>query len=113
MLELPANDLDNQRKFFTQLGYILYLASALLFFTSFIAITINYLKLSEVKGTYLESHFHWQINTFWISLAGTVVGMVTAFLLVGYFVYLITMIVVAYRSIKGWLVFSRGQALVG
>jgi uncharacterized membrane protein len=113
MLEIPANNLDSQRKYFTQLNYLLYLVSALLFFTSFIAITINYLKLSEVKGTYYESHFHWQIRTFWISLIGTVLGMLTAPIMIGWFVILITIGVVVYRAIKGWLVLNRGQALVG
>jgi len=112
MLETPANDLDHQGKFFTQLNYVLYLISALLFFTSLIAITINYLKLNEVRGTYFESHFQWQIQTFWISLIGTVLGMLTAPIVIGWFVLLLTMIVVAYRSIKGWLALHRGQALM-
>ena len=32
---------------------------------SIIAVIINYLKREEVRGTFLESHFRWQIRTFW------------------------------------------------
>lgn len=42
MQELPGNTLDNQRKFFTQLNYILYLASVFSVVSGFIAIAINY-----------------------------------------------------------------------
>jgi uncharacterized membrane protein len=32
---------------------------------SLIAVILNYAKRSEVRGTWLESHFRWQIRTFW------------------------------------------------
>ena len=32
---------------------------------SIIAVIINYVKRSDVRGTYLDSHFSWQIRTFW------------------------------------------------
>src|ERR671914_434467 len=35
---------------------------------SIIAVVINYLKKEEARGTFLESHFRWQIRTFWFSL---------------------------------------------
>lgn len=36
---------------------------------SILAVVINYVKRAEVRGTYLDSHFRWQIRTFWIALA--------------------------------------------
>jgi uncharacterized membrane protein len=113
MQELPGNPLDNQRKFFTQLNYILYIASVFSIVTGFIAIAINYSMLSEVKGSYLESHYQWQMNTFWIFLAGFVLTLILSFSIFGWMVYLGAFVVVIYRSIKGWLALSRGQALVG
>src|SRR5262245_45532652 len=35
---------------------------------SIIAVIVNYVKRSEVRGTWLESHFRWQIRTFWFGL---------------------------------------------
>ena len=35
---------------------------------SLIAVFLNYLKRSDVNGTWLESHFRWQIRTFWFTL---------------------------------------------
>src|SRR5678810_1509828 len=32
---------------------------------SIIAVILNYVKRSDVRGTWLESHFRWQIRTFW------------------------------------------------
>jgi uncharacterized membrane protein len=35
---------------------------------SIIAVILNYIKRSEARGTWLDSHFRWQIRTFWLSL---------------------------------------------
>jgi uncharacterized membrane protein len=35
---------------------------------SIIAVILNYVKRSEARGTRLESHFRWQIRTFWFGL---------------------------------------------
>src|SRR3954467_5326543 len=35
---------------------------------SIIAVILNYLKRGETRGTWLESHFRWQIRTFWFGL---------------------------------------------
>src|ERR1700756_3813512 len=40
---------------------------------SIIAVVINYVKRGEARGTYLESHFRWQIRTFWFALLWCVV----------------------------------------
>ncbi|MDQ3189790.1 MAG: hypothetical protein M3Q28_12990, partial [Pseudomonadota bacterium] len=79
---------------------------------SIIAVIINYVKRSEVRGTYLESHFSWQIRTFWWALliAGVIffVGLVLLPLLglglvvwwIGFFILGIWAI---YRIARGWL----------
>jgi hypothetical protein len=46
---------------------------------SIIAVVINYVKRHDAKGTWLESHFQWQIRTFWSALlASVVIGAVGA-----------------------------------
>ena len=58
---------------------------------SIIAVIINYVKRSEVRGTWLESHFSWQIRTFWWALLWAVivavVGTVFAVVLVGFAIW--------------------------
>ncbi len=63
----------------TQVIYGLYAASLIVGVTYIVAIILNYVKRDDVKGTYLESHFDWQIKTFWYSLLGWVIGVVTTF----------------------------------
>src|SRR5580765_6385784 len=41
---------------------------------SIIAVIINYLKRGEARGTFLESHFRWQIRTFWFGLLWCLIG---------------------------------------
>src|SRR6185503_4639663 len=41
---------------------------------SIIAVIINYVKRSEVRGTWLDSHFSWQIRTFWFALLWLAIG---------------------------------------
>ena len=74
---------------------------------SIIAVIINYVKRGDARGTWLESHFSWQLRTFWYALfwlilAGllfmTVIGLPAAILLI-----LGTGIWVLYRIGRGWL----------
>ncbi len=76
---------------------------------SIIAVVLNYIKRSEACGTWLESHFRWQIRTFWfgllwISLCG---AFIIATLGIGLlFVWLpITLVGLwfVYRIVRGWV----------
>ncbi len=48
--------------------YALQAASLVVGFTPIVGLIINYLKMDEVRGTWVESHFRWQIRTFWLTL---------------------------------------------
>lgn len=50
---------------------------------SIIAVLLNYIKRGAVRGTYLESHFRWQIRTFWFSLLWVVVAAVLFITVIG------------------------------
>src|SRR5690349_21624104 len=43
---------------------------------SIIAVILNYVKRSEAQGTFLESHFRWQIRTFWFAALWCLIGVV-------------------------------------
>ena len=78
---------------------------------SIIAVIINYVKRSEVRGTYLESHFRWQIRTFWYALLwACVIVLVSApffLIIIGWPMAVFGLwalgIWIAYRVIRGWL----------
>ena len=59
----------------TRIVYVLHaIAPAALGVTFFVAVFINYSRLELVAGTYFESHFRYQIRTFWFSLLYSLLG---------------------------------------
>ena len=74
---------------------------------SIIAIVINYLKREEARGTYLESHFRWQIRTFWFAVVWCLIGTMLVVTFVGIplalAIFFATGIWVIYRIARGWL----------
>ncbi len=82
---------------------------------SILAVILNYARRAAVRGTYLESHFRWQIRTFWFAvlwvvIAGvlfvTIIGIPLAWLLVVF-----TGLWVLYRIVRGWLALSDGREI--
>jgi uncharacterized membrane protein len=72
--------------------------------TMFVAIIVSYVKRDVARGTWVNSHFGWQIETFWWNLLGVIVGGGTTFLLgFGYLVLIAVAIWLIYRIAKGWL----------
>ena len=82
---------------------------------SILAVILNYAKRSEVRGTFLESHFRWQIRTFWFALLWVVVAaflFVTVILIpLAWLVAVITGLWVLYRIGRGWLALNEGRAI--
>jgi uncharacterized membrane protein len=82
---------------------------------SIIAVILNYVKRADVRGTWLDSHFSWQIRTFWYALLWLVIGGILFVTVVGIpfaiVLWLATGIWVLYRIIRGWLALSSRKAL--
>jgi uncharacterized membrane protein len=74
---------------------------------SIIAVIINYVKRSEVRGTFLDSHFSWQIRTFWWALLWCAISGLLIITLVGALIGVpllaLTGVWVVYRIVRGWL----------
>jgi uncharacterized membrane protein len=86
----------------TSLVYLLQALSFLLGFTSVIGVVVNYLRLADVRGTWLETHFVWQIRTFWFQLLWGLVGLVTSVFLIGFLIWAGVYFWTLYRVVKGW-----------
>ena len=83
--------------------YALQAVSLLVGITYLVAVVLNYIKMDEVKGTLQESHFRWQIRTFWFSLLWFVLGIATLGIFIGYPILLANAVWVIYRVVSGWL----------
>ena len=101
----------NEAKKLTTVIYALYAASVLVGVTSIFAIIINYIKKDEMAGTVFESHFRWQMRTFWFGLLWAVLGVILAFVIVGFVVLLVDAIWIIYRIAKGWLSLNENKPM--
>lgn len=93
------------------------IATAFVFgWPSIIAVIINYVERSDVRGTYLDSHFSWQIRTFWYALLWIILvwllGLLLAIFLIGFAIWIVGFVIlgiwVCYRIIRGWMRLSDG-----
>jgi len=87
---------------------------------SIIAVIMNYARRHEAHGSYLESHFSWQIRTFWLALLGLVITLLISaplILLMGLGVltawvgFGLVGVWVIYRVARGWLALRAARTL--
>lgn len=105
---------DEQQASLKKYTYAIYILQALSFLTLITAIfgiIINYIKEEDVRGSWLQSHFSWQKNTFWYGLLWTLLGVLTAPLLVGYAVLAVVTIWLMYRIARGWIYLVDGKEM--
>lgn len=110
MQSLP---LESERKAreLTLIVYVLQFASLIAGVTALIGVIVNYLKRDEAAGTLYDSHFTWQIRTFWGAVIGAVVGAMTFWFLLGYLVWGATYVWYIYRTVRGLLNFNDGKPM--
>ena len=84
--------------------YVLQAVAIVFPLTMIISAIMIYLKINTVRGTWLETHFKWQIWTFWFFSAGYIVGMVILNYSDGGLPIIIANYIYAiYRITKGWI----------
>jgi len=91
------------------------LGSFLFGWPSIIAVVLNYVKRSDARGTWLESHFRWQIRTFWFALLWSLVAVLIAFTVIGLPVTIGMFVLLGlwaiYRVARGWLRLKNHQPM--
>ena len=95
----------------THVIYGLYAASLVVGITALVAIVLNYIKKEDVAGTFLESHFRWQIRTFWFSLLWGFIGLILSLVLIGIPILIADLVWYIYRIAKGWLRLHEGKPM--
>jgi uncharacterized membrane protein len=83
---------------------------------SIIAVIVNYVNQPNARGTFLESHFRWQIRTFWFALMWILIGIVLFITIIGIPIAWIVIvgagIWVIYRIARGWLTLQDRKPMV-
>lgn len=84
---------------------------------SIIAVILNYMKRNEARGTWLESHFRWQIRTFWFGLLW--ICLCVTFIIVTFGIALLFMwlpitlvgLWFVYRIVRGWITLGDSRPM--
>ena len=101
------------------LGVATVVGAFLMGWPSIIAVILNYVQRGEVRGTWLESHFRWQIRTFWYGLFWVLlcglfviltlgIGIIIAWLPLG-----IVSLWFIYRVARGWIALNNRRPMYG
>jgi uncharacterized membrane protein len=99
------------------LGAATVVGAFLIGWPSIIAVILNYVKRGDVRGTWLESHFRWQIRTFWFGLLwvslcllfifGTLgIGLLIVWLPLG-----VLSVWFIYRIVRGWMALNDRRSM--
>nr|WP_136251017.1 hypothetical protein [Ningiella ruwaisensis] len=104
VLEPTSNDTSTAK-----IVYILYLVSIVIGITSIIGVVIAYVKKSE-SPAWLQTHYQFQIRTFWIGLLFGFIGVLTSFILIGFLILFFLVIWLIIRCIKGFQYLEKQQA---
>ena len=86
---------------------------------SIVAVVMNYVKRTEARGSFLESHFRWQLRTFWFAALWTVLAFLLSgplmLIVVGFFTFALAVFLIGvwiiYRVARGWLRLKDGQPI--
>ena len=82
---------------------------------SIIAVIVNYVKRSDARGTWLDSHFGWQLRTFWYAVMWIVIAGLAFITVIGIpFAWLLAValgIWVLYRIIRGWIALANARPM--
>jgi len=83
---------------------------------SIIAVIINYVNQANARGTFLESHFRWQIRTFWFALLWILIAVALFLTFIGIpFAWAVLVgagIWVIYRIARGWLTLQDAKPMI-
>ena len=90
---------------------LLYLSSFILGVTALIGVILAFVWKGEPHEDWEATHYQYLINTFWIGLVGTIVGVVTMIVLVGFLVLLATVALCVVRSVLSLINAQKRQAM--
>lgn len=100
---------DPSEGYDAKIVYILYLISLIVGITGIVGLVMAYVNRTD-SPEWVQTHFRFQIRTFWIGLLYMVVSLVLAIVVVGFVTWALTVIWLIVRCIKGMQALARGEA---
>ena len=128
-VSLEAPHVDESLVTYTHIIYALHSLAVLIGVTTFhtivgsfigglpsiVAVIMNYARRSATRGTYLESHFRWQIRTFWYAVLWAVVCGLVALTIIGLLFavpgFIALAVWIIYRVVRGWLALKDARPM--
>lgn len=118
-MEVIMNTIPTHRKHedhlldYDGLAHLMYLMQAISFLFGgipfVVAVFLNYVNMHHVKGTWLESHYKWQLETFWAGLLLVLIGLITTPFLIGFGVLFIASVWAIYRIFYGLFLLNKSK----
>lgn len=106
---IPANTVG--LRYYATAVYVLQLITFPLLPAFLIAAVLILWKRKAAQGTWVESHFHWQLNTFLYGSGGLLLGGLTFATPAGLPILIATALWIAFRVVQGWVRLSKGQEI--
>jgi uncharacterized membrane protein len=92
--------------------YVLYLANFVLHFTGLIGVILAYINKGD--DNFLQSHYQFQIRTFWIGILYLIVGIIFfmfTYGVIGFLVYIFFLIWLIVRCVRGFKYLGKQQPI--
>jgi uncharacterized membrane protein len=106
VMEDPILEQGNDTSSMAKLVYFLYVASIFVGLTGLVGVIIAYINKNE-SSAWLQTHYQFQIRTFWISILFTSIAIITMFLLIGFVILFATLIWLIVRCVKGYQLLDK------
>lgn len=105
----PAPEAPGSSENVATIVYVLYLAALLTGVTALVGAVVAYVYRNDAPE-WLQTHYNFQIRTFWLGLLFGVVGLLLSIVAVGFVVFAFLAVWLAVRCVKGLKFVSRRQA---
>ena len=97
VVNTPSSDVKN----YVFIAYVTYALGLFIWFTPVVGVILAFIKRDEAQGSIYASHIDYLIKTFWVSLIGMVLGMLTILILIGWLILAATGVWLIYRVVVG------------
>lgn len=106
IMDEPILEQGNDTSSMAKLVYFLFVASIFVGLTGLVGVIIAYINKTE-SSPWLQTHYQFQIRTFWISILFTVIAIITMFIAIGFIILFATLIWLVVRCVKGYQLLDK------
>jgi uncharacterized membrane protein len=105
---VSSNPIDPKSGSTANLVYVLYLASLVVGVTALVGVIMAYINKGEAPD-WVQTHYRFQIRTFWIGILFSIIGALTTLILIGWLIILLVAVWWIIRCIKGMQYIGKQQ----